>query len=127
MTFGMVLHRDRERVVAQARLLDDVIGGGPSFDNDSMTWGIDCLMMRAVHHAESMNGRGVVSWFLDVGGLCNVVLANIEMQGATGDDVQHLQAATDGQQRLLRGKYLSQRAEFPSVSRRVTVDDQVRL
>jgi hypothetical protein len=37
MTFGMVLHPDPERVVAQASLLDDVIGGGPSFNSDSVT------------------------------------------------------------------------------------------
>jgi len=92
-----------------------------------MTWCIDCLMMRAVHCAESMNGCGVVPEFLDVGGLRNVVIANIEMQRAAGDDIQHLQAATDGQQWLFRGQYLAQRAEFPSVSRRVSVDDAFRL
>ena len=61
MTLGMVLHHDPERVIAQPNLLDDIIGGGPCFDQDSMTWCIDRLMMRTVHRAKPMQGREVVS------------------------------------------------------------------
>lgn len=44
-TLGMILDRQRKRIIAQAHLLDDIVIGAPSFDFETVGDAIDRLMM----------------------------------------------------------------------------------
>ena len=55
----MILNAEREGVIAQPDLLDDVVGRAPRFDFEAIGQAIDRLVMRAVHFFETM-GRLVV-------------------------------------------------------------------
>jgi len=60
-TFGMILDRQRKRVIPQAHLLDDIVIGAPRFDFETICDMIDRLVVRTVHPVESMLCGRVVS------------------------------------------------------------------
>ena len=62
----MILNRERERIIAEPNLLDDVVRGAPGFDLDVFAEFIECLMMRAIDLLETMRGGSVRPQRLDV-------------------------------------------------------------
>ena len=65
-TFGMILDRQRKRIIPQSHLLDDIVVGTPSFDFKIVCDLIDRLMMRTVYVFESMLRIAVVMQWLDI-------------------------------------------------------------
>ena len=62
----MILDRQREWIIPQANLLDDIVIGAPSFDVETVCDAIDRLMMRRVYVFESMLRAAVVTQWLNV-------------------------------------------------------------
>ena len=60
-TLGMVLHGQRERIIAEPDLLDDIVGGAPRFDLETVAEFIEGLMMRAVYLIEAVSGGTIGS------------------------------------------------------------------
>src|SRR2546423_7410085 len=63
---GMILDGEREGIIAESHLLDDVIGGAPGFDLEAVPEFIEGLMMRAVNFIKAMRGRALRPQRLDV-------------------------------------------------------------
>jgi len=54
---GMILDRERKRIIAQPDLLDDVIARAPGFDFEAVAEFVEGLVMRTVDLIEPMSGR----------------------------------------------------------------------
>ena len=59
--FGMILNGQREGVIAEPYLFDDVVGGAPGFDLEAVAEFIESLMMRAIYLLEAMGGGTIRS------------------------------------------------------------------
>ena len=64
--FGMILHREAKRPVAQPELLDHIVSRAPRFHHATVGQQIDGLMVRAVYLLKTMRGRGVIPQRLHV-------------------------------------------------------------
>ena len=91
---GMILDRERKRIIAQPHLLDDVVGLAPGLHFEAVPEPIDGLVMGAVDAIEAMRGRAIGAQWLNVVSLHfrRVVPGNIEAQGAAQRDVKKLHA-----------------------------------
>src|ERR1700721_1410543 len=96
----MILHTDRVRMRTQSRLLDYTITRRPGLYFHSVGPPLERRVMRAVHGSESMNRIQAMSERLNVFPFKIVVTGNIDMQGPAHRDIEHLQAAADGKDRL---------------------------
>src|SRR5580700_4264969 len=96
----MILHPECVRMRPKSRLLDYPITRRPGFDFHSVGQPLECLVMRAVHGSESVNRIRAVSERLDVFPFKIVMSGNIDMQGPTHCDIEHLQAPAYCQDRL---------------------------
>ena len=52
----MILNGERERMIAEAHLLDDVVRSAPGFDLKAVAEFVERLMMRTVYLLEPMRG-----------------------------------------------------------------------
>src|SRR4051812_30905638 len=57
----MILNREGERIIAEPDLLDDIIGGAPGLDLETVAEFVEGLMMRAVYLVEAMSRRAIGS------------------------------------------------------------------
>src|SRR5271156_885332 len=120
----MILHPERVRMRTQSRLLDYSIIRRPGLDFHSVGQPLECLVMRTVHRRESMYRVGAVSERLDILPFEIVVTGNIDVQSPAHRNIQHLQAAADGQNRLSRSEQLASSIELPPIARAIGVDNQ---
>src|SRR5437016_2424946 len=63
---GMILNGERERIIAEPHLFDDVVRGAPGFDLDAFAEFVERLMMRAIDLVEAMRGGTIRPQWLDV-------------------------------------------------------------
>src|ERR1017187_269688 len=85
----VVLHGQSKGMIAQAYLLDNVVGRAPGFDFAPFGETIDCLVVRAIDHFETMRGAALVSQPLDVVILLlrQIVSFGVELERAAEHDV----------------------------------------
>ena len=57
----MILNRQRERIIAEPDLLDDIIGGAPGLDLETVAEFVEGLVMGAVDLVEAMSRRAIGS------------------------------------------------------------------
>ena len=62
----MILDREREWIISQAHLLDNVVGSAPRFDFETVGDAIHRLMMRTVYFFKAMSRRCVVTQRLNI-------------------------------------------------------------
>src|SRR3954469_12221875 len=97
--FRVILDRERERIVAEPDLLDDVVGRAPGFDFETVAEFIQCLVMRAVDLVQAMRGRAIGPQRLDVVVLHfrSVMTRYVEPESAAERDIEKLHAFADGE------------------------------
>src|SRR5688572_16541948 len=95
----MILHGQRERIIAQAHLLDDVVRLAPGLDFEAVTEFVDSLVVRAVHFFEPVGGRTSGPQWLDVMilHLRRVVPGNVEVKRTAERNVEELHSLTNGE------------------------------
>src|ERR1043166_3086933 len=88
-SFGMILDREGEGIIAKPDLLDDVVGGAPGFNFESVSEFIEGLVMRAVDLVEPMRRGTIGAEGLDIVILHfrRVMAGNVEVQGAAERDI----------------------------------------
>src|SRR5438093_2684881 len=98
---GVVLHGEREWIIPQPHLLDNVVGSAPRFDFETVRNPIDRLMVRTVYFFESMIRSRIVTQRLNITVFLVGVLVtrNIELKRATERDIQNLDASANAEDR----------------------------
>src|ERR1051325_5259082 len=101
--FRVILDGEGERIITEPHLLDDVIGGAPGFDLETVAEFIERLMMRTVDLIETMRGGAIGPQRLDIVVLHfrRVVPLNIEVERPAERDIEKLHAFADGEDRQL--------------------------
>src|SRR4051794_811706 len=96
---GMILDGERERMIAEAHLLDDVVSRAPGFDLEALAEFIERLVMRAIDLLQPMRGGAIGPQRLDivVFHFRRVVAGNIETESAAERDIEQLHAFADGE------------------------------
>ena len=119
----MILDSQRERIIAQPHLLDDVVGLAPGLDFEAVAESIDGLVMGAVHLLEPMRCGTIGPQRLDVMilHLRRVVPRNVEVQRSAERDVKELHAFADGENRQAPFERLFCRLKFPLVPLRLDI------
>src|ERR1041385_160804 len=86
----MILHGERERIITEPHLFDDVIRCAPGFDFEAVAEFSERLMMRAVDLVEPVRRGTIRPQRLNVVLLHfrRVVPGNVEMEGAPERDVK---------------------------------------
>src|SRR5207247_8289695 len=97
----MILDREREWIIPQPHLLDNVVGSAPRFDFETVGNPIDRLMVRTVYFFESMIRSRVVTQRLNITVFLVGVLVtrNIELKRATDRDIHNLDACETAEDR----------------------------
>src|ERR1700730_328060 len=62
----VILHSERERIFAQANLLNNAIVRGPGFHFQILAQAIDCLVMRAVHFWKTVRCAARTAQWLNI-------------------------------------------------------------
>ena len=85
----MILDGQGKRIIAQAHLLDDVVGHAPGFDLATVPQSIDRLMVRTVYFFETVPSGTVVAQRLDIMilHLGQFMTGNVKLERATEGDV----------------------------------------
>ena len=119
----MILHRERIGIIAQTKLLDDVVGRAPRFHLATLRETIDCLMMRAVYFFKTVGCVPIDPQRLDVVILLfgQIVAANIELERAAERDVENLQSFANRKDRQTEIKRFTDGGEFPLVAKRICI------
>ncbi len=97
----MILHRNREWIIPQTHLLDDIVGSAPRFDCETVRDSIDRLMVRTIYFLESMIRGRVVTQLLNIIVFLvgELVIWNIELKRAAKRDIQNLDASANAEDR----------------------------
>src|SRR3954467_4640724 len=97
----MILNSQRVRMIADAKLFDDVVRRAPCLHFATGGETIDRLMMRAVHALEARRCVTINTQWLDVVILLfgQIMTANIEPERAVEGDVEDLQSFADCEDR----------------------------
>src|SRR5947208_16254857 len=111
----MILDREREWIVPQAHLLDNVVGSAPRFDFETVRDSIDRLMVRAVYFFESMIRSRVITQRLNIVVFLvrALVTRNIELKAATERDISELDASANAEYRQTARDRLRNPLELP--------------
>src|SRR6266849_42917 len=114
----MILHGEREWIVSQTHLLDDIVEWAPRFDFETVCDPIDRLMVRTVYFFESMLRGCVVTQRLNVSLLLfgEFMPRNVEPKSAAERDIQDLDSFANAENReTARERFLHDR-EFPAIT-----------
>src|SRR2546423_868458 len=101
MALRMILHSEREWIIAQPHLLDDVVRSAPSFHLKIVAQPVDSLMVRAIHFLEPMRGGALRPQGLDimVARFRIVMAGNIQVQRSPQRDIEELHPFADCENR----------------------------
>jgi hypothetical protein len=119
----VVLHGQSERMIAQAHLLNDVVGRAPRFNFATVGQSVDGLMMRAVHHIETMRRAAIVAQRLDVVIflLGQIMTLDIELERPAERDVENLEPFADGEDGQAARERVSRCLKFPGIPRKIDI------
>src|SRR4030095_9300173 len=115
----MILYCQREWIIPEAHLLDDVVGRAPRFDIEAVRDPIDPLMVRTIYFFESMTGGCVVTQRLNIIVFLfgQLVTRNIELERPAKSDIQDLDAFANAENRQTARERFRNRVELPAVPR----------
>src|SRR6266852_3286101 len=119
----MILHGEGKRIIAQAHLLDDVVGRAPSLDGKSLRDAINRLMMRAVYFFETMTGGTVVAQRLDIliFLLGEIVAFDVKLERAAERDIENLEALANRKNRQTTRENFCDGFELPAIPRKIDI------
>ena len=92
VALGMILHREREWIVAQTHLLDDVVRSAPGFHFETVAQAVDSLVVRAIHFLQPVRGGALGPQGLDVmvAHFWTVMAGDVEEKRSPERDIKHL-------------------------------------